>query len=786
MSELGPASDRRRIERGRAAVIAVLALVAAAVVAVLLIFRREGDEPVPSPASVAEPEPVAELPRVVTDGSVVPLAAEVPAVPAAEPATLAPEPPSVAATAPQRFAVQAVDDRGRAIEAAVVTVVESGGSKGPNLAQAEKIKTWAEMPDGPEKQKALADMLGSLHQVKDPDGKPVVYETGADGWCRFSAPGEVLVSVEKEGVGTSGEWKSEPSPSRRKRNEPEAVAAGEERRVRLELLRQATIEGHVLDRDGRPLGGATVTVSAGFSWPRKETSPRSPAPLLSGEDGSYSVRVDAPGNFDLNAEAGALLTAKEEARVEPGGHYTVDLRVPGAFAVTGRVETSEGAPVAGASLELDSTWRDEKATSGADGRFEILLPSGDEYGLTADAKGLVQDLPVSVALTTDQPTAEVVVRMIPTQTISGVVRWSDGSPGSRVSVEAQPRPREGQPEFSWRSRTHSMSKEDGSFVLEGIHPSYAYTVSAVEFRPAIARASLADVAAGSRDIELVLSSEETAGLSVAGQVVDAITGLPVTEYELEYGGWIRGLHGGDSKSIRDDAGRFRLEGLSEYEQALVVKAEGYPPKTVGPLKLTPESGELLIKLEHLGGVTVRAIDETGAPVPGAIVHAHRAVSDEEPDLFTEWFKRETQADGQAVWAELAPGHYFFQAAEGERLSDVTYATVVGGQSTTVTVTLESTLVLGTLEVRVQHSDGRPAEGVSVAIRNMTGLGLGRAVGAGAQEESKLSAQGSEPLVFTGLLPGQYWVWPDIEDQFISPDWVVVPAGRTTTALFQLE
>jgi hypothetical protein len=179
-----------------------------------------------------------------------------------------------------------------------------------------------------------------------------------------------------------------------------------------------------------------------------QTRPRSPEPVPVDAAGGFTMRVDAPGNFELQAQAAELVTDDVNVSVEPGGSARVELRVPGAFAIRGRVESATGSPV-GCQLILISA-DIESAESGSDGRFEFLLTAAGDYQLSAKAAGLVQDLPVTVSLTSEKPEAEIVVRMLKSESISGVVLWDDGS------LSTEPRSRHD------RSRARDNPRSAGS------------------------------------------------------------------------------------------------------------------------------------------------------------------------------------------------------------------------------------------------------------------------------------------------------------------------------------
>ena len=777
--------------RGRIVLLIALGLLILGGVIALQLDREPtetlvAEAPVSDPGSHAPGFEATADQRV--DSPVAPLAPDDPAPAAAPSVTPAPaSPPSP--DDGQRFAVHVVDAKGRAVAQARVIVEDMASPDRWVAENAGKLAELMKQPDTQARKDAMLALFATRKtQAVAGSGTPAVYASDEDGWCRFTASRAVTIHAEKDDIGTSGAWESAPRRrSRRASDPPQESAPAGEVRVELELQPQATVSGVVLDRDGRPLPQALVNAKSSYSFSRQKTEARSPDPAQADEDGRFVLQVDAPGSFDVYAQFEDQMTAEVGVMVEPGGRDSITLQVPGAFAIRGRVEGPDGTPVAGGRLTLDRTMSMLRAVSGPDGRFEFLLTDADDYALAAEADGLAQQEPVSITLTAVNPVAEVSVSMIKASTISGVVRWEDGSAAAEARVQASPRARDGQPELSWLNRIHQFQLgPDGSFTLNGIHPEYSYLVSASISEPTHASVSLSDVAPGATGVELVFAQEAVRTYSLAGRVVDARTGSPITEYELVHGSWMRGLQRGETQRVNDGDGRFELAGLSQFEQALQVRAEGYPPKTVGPLTPTDVASEITIRLERLGSLTVHAVDESGADVAGATVHVHLAVSDERPKLFTDWWKGQTGETGRVTWDDAKPGHYCVQAAHGERLSDLTFLTVVGEQPNPVTVRLVSAMDLGTLEVTVLDKGGQPISDARIAIRNMSKLGLGHGPGTSATEEAEATAIGSAPARLTQLLPGIYWVWPDIEDDFITPDWVAVPAAEVTTVQFQTE
>src|SRR6185436_15261949 len=242
-----------------------------------------------------------------------------------------------------------------------------------------------------------------------------------------------------------------------------------------------------------------------YSFARQDTKARTPEPVQADESGSFAIEVDAPGEFDVKAQVGDLYTAKERVSVEPGDGITIELRVAGAFSVSGTVEGEDGRPVPAARLTLDSSRRGlENTVTDADGRFRFPLTSGGEYEIAASANGLVQDAPADAALTDEQPDASVVIRMVKAATIAGVVHWDDGTPVEGARVEGRAQPRGDQPELSWLSTSRAFRlSATGEFTLDGIHPEYVYDISATLIQP-FARVEVSDVAPGTTGVELVL------------------------------------------------------------------------------------------------------------------------------------------------------------------------------------------------------------------------------------------------------------------------------------------
>lgn len=163
-----------------------------------------------------------------------------------------------------------------------------------------------------------------------------------------------------------------------------ALAPGGTARASLRLRPAgARLQGRVADATGAPAGGAAVTVLNpvdGRTWE-----------LQAGANGWYGADGLPAGPGDVllvqgaGATAGAVALAGARAR-------TVNLLAAPAGAVAGTVYDPDGAPAAGAAVEL---WREgetepvARTRTGPDGTYRLGgLSPGDRYGVTASQEGL--------------------------------------------------------------------------------------------------------------------------------------------------------------------------------------------------------------------------------------------------------------------------------------------------------------------------------------------------------------------------------------------------------------
>ncbi len=153
--------------------------------------------------------------------------------------------------------------------------------------------------------------------------------------------------------------------------------------------REILVAGRVT-QSGNPMPYARVSL-------RTETIPESgvgsgaEATGITGEDGKYEVAVSEPGRYRAFVESldrtRRLMTTIVD--VTDADAHALDLRLPESFVDGAVVDEETGGPIAGARISVAMEPQglgSASAISGADGKFQIRLDSG-EYRVSAEAEG---------------------------------------------------------------------------------------------------------------------------------------------------------------------------------------------------------------------------------------------------------------------------------------------------------------------------------------------------------------------------------------------------------------
>jgi EmrB/QacA subfamily drug resistance transporter len=226
--------------------------------------------------------------------------------------------------------------------------------------------------------------------------------------------------------------------------------------------------GRVLRGDGRPLAGASVTLT--------DVSGRQVDRSRSGTDGDYRLTPTTGGTYLLIAAAPQLApNASMVALADSPVHR--DVVLAGGSVLCGHVRGGDGEPLAGALVTLTDVQGEVVGShvTGGDGRFEVAELLTGTYTLAGQAPGH-QPVAVTVVLGDDPLEQDLV--LVGGARVSGVVRAdSDGRPLAEATVSLL--------DDAGNVITTTSTGEKGEFAFEDLLAG-DYTLIASGFGPVAA------------------------------------------------------------------------------------------------------------------------------------------------------------------------------------------------------------------------------------------------------------------------------------------------------------
>ena len=427
-----------------------------------------------------------------------------------------------------------VDDGGRPLAGAVVSrtklLSESARSIGTAVFEGDFSRIGSQVA------RLFRDDRDEVLAVSDTNGRFVV---------SGQAPGALLVRIDLAGHGTR--WLQLPVPSG-----PEPYDA------EVWMRRGCSVTGRVV-RSGRGLAGAAVTA----------LGDESQALAMTGSDGSFAFADLLPGRYRLRARLPSLPSGSRERAVEVAPGQPVEgvvLQLEAGRTVRGVVSGSDGQPVPSALVTVRGTVGQTTLTDSS-GDFLLELPDGDaelQVSLADRSRLRVVAVPigldrVSVQLDTP-PTCTIGAQLagLPgKQRLAGVLVRCATLDGDAAAVRSR-----------WLDLDNGRLRWPlcpvGRVRLEFWSDGFAPAVVEREFVPN-----------ESYDLGEVLL--ET-GAVLHGAVVDDAR-QPVANAAV----WLGDEGDGDlfEPTVRtDEAGAFRIGGVTSRSTRLVVRAAGFAPRVV--------------------------------------------------------------------------------------------------------------------------------------------------------------------------------------------------------------
>ncbi|MCU1486161.1 MAG: hypothetical protein JWN67_2907 [Actinomycetia bacterium] len=386
------------------------------------------------------------------------------------------------------------------------------------------------------------------------DAQVAQVTAGGDGTFTFEkvpAPASYQLVVTKDGFATE-------------KRVVNLAAAEVKKNVEVSLRKGDGLISGIVNVDGTPLGGVTVTAS-------NTTNESSTISLTSGDVGSYNLRnLPTPGTYTLTFTRDGYATQNLSVTLVQGEQRTgADITLlRGTGSIAGTVKRLDSGPVGGVLVTVgvgDKTITTETLSVGDVGTYLLSgLPLPGTYTLTFSGANLATqvrsvDLDAGDANITGLDTTMTAATAQVTGTVSDETGATDG-----VAVVLSDGTN------TWTTRSANVPA--GSYLVRDVTPgTYTLTFSR---DGAVPRSVLVSLSAGeSRTVNVTLEPRATISGTVSRKTGTSTTaplsGAFVVAYKIsEYPGTV------SSQAITDASGKYKLNNLSAPEGYII---EFLPP-----------------------------------------------------------------------------------------------------------------------------------------------------------------------------------------------------------------
>jgi protocatechuate 3,4-dioxygenase beta subunit len=494
--------------------------------------------------------------------------------------------------------------------------------------------------------------------------------------------------------------------------------------VEVELDRGLVVSGQVKDEAGAALGN--IRVSASRDGPPFGQAART----RTNADGTYALEGMLPGNYRVNANEEGYGLGMARARLIEKDLTRVDITLPHAVKVSGRVVTAQGNPVDGARVQASFEGRSpvggmtssgEGTVSAYDGSFELrrIWPGTLRLLVRHDDLGTESFGPEEVKAGEKKVLTLVLKKG---GVVAGTVRTEDGRPAPDVRITAMAR------ETRMFLDAQDVTGPDGRYRVASL-PAARITVSASRTaRPSFGGSDEAN----QKTVTLADGEEKTgvdlvvgaAGLAIRGVTLSAdgkaVPGAIVTAAIERGGRAFRGMSR-DLKAYSDLDGQFALENLEKGTYTVWASHPDFPEaESIG---VAASSTGLKIAFPPDTTAAGVVIGPDGKPVPYySITLLPGPKPDEKPEdrrrrqsasPFDSRTERIQSPDGSFELRRLGPGsHELVVTAAGGQSASHLINVVAGERKAGIRIQLQPGVrITGRV---VDHATGKPIPTATVS------------------------------------------------------------------------
>jgi protocatechuate 3,4-dioxygenase beta subunit len=408
------------------------------------------------------------------------------------------------------------------------------------------------------------------------------------------------------------------------------------------LEKAISIGGIIEDANGRPIEGATFAFYINIKPKGTE-----PYPYLTADP-----RTDATGRWVFDAMPADIAGLLEEAMfnvsvehkdyasqgfwvadtetIEALKGQTYHLTLYQGSALVGRVVTSEGKPIPGATV----SYRDSEYTTGPDGVFTIphIDPGMNSVAFEIKAKGYARHERWLEDYHPGMQPLEIVLQ--PGSPLSGYVLDTNDNPASGAEVSFHTR-------IGWGQTLHTDSR--GWFATEPL----ATDLVDVSVRKEGFMSAGAWVKPTDEPQRFILHRP----LHVTGRVLDSLTGQPVERFRIRPCDVYDGKPQWSQDVVHTDRGTYdyTFTHFAQGGYVIAVEADEYLPAESRVIDVNEQSPVVDLALTPGAALMGTVVDANGLPVVGAVVSAvpeEHAVFLEQGSVTYRYPKTQTDAKGQ--------------------------------------------------------------------------------------------------------------------------------------------
>lgn len=426
-------------------------------------------------------------------------------------------------------------------------------------------------------------------------------ETDASGSCTLVLPRGRVTVLATRGQSSSGPWVADPwealTPS------PTATGSSSEPLAPLVLTLRpiSRLDVQVVEAMDQPVEGAAVYV---WTHDLFDRAVRQPAPARTDHEGRCSFELEAPVEVQVCAQRGREWSGRHAAHIQEAVEGPLVVRLGTPLAIEGTVLDPSGGPAATAIvLGRGPSGQIERTLCADDGRFHLPVGEAGRWTIAANRDAWLPEGVVEADVGRDGAPVPVELRLSEPGHITGVVRWEDSSPAADIQVVAVTTDlfiHAGPPSPYEDTCRVTTTGDDGRFVLGGLARSGKYTVYAHGVHEPTDAVTQRFVRPG-QELEIQVKPSRTVGGPLVGRVIDHATLEPIPVFSVRLTDSSSATDDDFGRvawqSIRDDAGRFRLDTGRLRSGHLWVSAAGHEPTRMGPLTFSPDETSVEIALE---------------------------------------------------------------------------------------------------------------------------------------------------------------------------------------------